>query len=297
MRSTHCVEEVRSILGRKTKVGHGGTLDSTASGVLVLLIGGATRLSSFVIDMPKCYETTVLFGSETSTDDASGEVTRTGDASEVTEAAVTSALSFFLGWQMQSPPAVSAVHIGGERAHVLARSGADVRLEAKPVFFERVERISPLGTDGTVRFRIRCRKGTYIRSFARDLGRRLGCPAHVIKLERVSSGPFAVGSCRGAEELFSMGRDELTSQVLPLSMVYSVLTHYSLTDEGAALIVNGRSVPSRCLVRENFGSCLSSYGHVMATAPGIFSICSLAKDGGGFRAAPSVNIFEMDKQN
>ncbi len=121
MRSTKCVELVRNKLGRKTKVGHGGTLDSTASGLLIILVGAATRLSNFIMEMPKLYETVACLGAETSTDDASGEIISSNGRGTVSEKDIDLALSSFMGWRMQAPPDVSAVHVDGRRAHELAR--------------------------------------------------------------------------------------------------------------------------------------------------------------------------------
>ena len=126
LRSTDCVQKIRSILGRSLKVGHGGTLDSTASGLLVILVGQATRLSNFVMELPKVYEAEVALGRGTTTDDASGETTERAPWGHVTDSALDSALCAFFGWRMQRPPAVSAVHVGGERAHAIARSGRSV---------------------------------------------------------------------------------------------------------------------------------------------------------------------------
>ena len=187
LRSTDCVQKLRHIFGRKTKIGHGGTLDSTASGLLLVLVGQATRLSNFVMDLPKRYEAEIEFGSATTTDDASGEVTERASWEHIDDAIIDGALCSFMGWRMQSPPAVSAVHIDGERAHTLARSGRAVVPDPKPVCFLNITRLSTIDEKGLVRFRIDCRKGTYIRSFARDLGVRLGTFAHVKSLKRVSS--------------------------------------------------------------------------------------------------------------
>ena len=119
LRSTDCVQKIRRALWRGAKIGHGGTLDSTASGMLIVLIGQATRLSNFIMSMPKTYETVVTFGTRTSTDDASGDVVESAPFGHITDEMIDSALCGFMGWRMQSPPAVSAVHIGGERAHRL----------------------------------------------------------------------------------------------------------------------------------------------------------------------------------
>ena len=144
MRSTGCVERIKRILGRGVKVGHGGTLDSTACGVLVLLLGGATRLSSLVMQMPKTYRTVIKLGSETTTCDYSGETTIFGDAGGVTDEDVDDVLPSFLGWRIQIPPEVSAVHVGGRRAYEIFHSGGSPDIKPRPVFIESVRRVGNL---------------------------------------------------------------------------------------------------------------------------------------------------------
>ena len=216
LRSTDCVQKIRRALWRGAKIGHGGTLDSTASGVLIVLIGQATRLSNFIMSMPKTYETVVTFGTRTSTDDASGEAVESAPFGHITDEMIDSALCGFMGWRMQSPPAVSAVHIGGERAHVLARGGREVTPEPKPVCFSKITRMSGIDGEGRVSFRVDCRKGTYIRSFARDLGARLGSAAHVSALARTACGPFRMEAAKGAEELFAMTAEEFAREATPV---------------------------------------------------------------------------------
>ena len=290
LRSTHCVEVVKHILGKKIRVGHGGTLDSTASGLLIVLLGSATRLSDFVMDMPKCYETVVQFGSETTTDDAEGEVISQRDFSSVTEAAVDSALCGFLGWRMQRPPRVSAVHIDGERAHKLARRGEDVELAAKPVYFASLERLGALGTDGRAAFRIRCRKGTYIRSFARDLGCVLGCGAHVQELKRISAGPFNIADCRTSEEIEKMDAEALAASVLPPAAAFGACTLYQADAAISKRLMNGLGTSISQLRRRNFGKYTSSSDGAAVRADGFLSLCRARVSGGTLELAPSVNI-------
>ena len=290
MRSTHCVELARRIIGKKIKVGHGGTLDSTASGLLVLLVGGATRLSNFIMGMPKCYETIIQLGGETTTDDASGERLSCGEWRHVTEDDLDSLLTCFMGWRMQTPPKISAVHVDGERAHRLTRDGQEVELAEKPVYFADVKRISGISDEGQVAFRVNCHKGTYIRSFARDLGRKLGCGAHVHVLNRLSSGPFTIENCRTANELFNMERDDLLKEILPVSFVCGASNCYLSDTEGSKRLANGLSVPLKDLERMNFGKYTSAFENVLVSSEDIFSICELACSGGSFDLVPTVNI-------
>lgn len=292
MRSTRCVEIVRAKLGKKNKTGHGGTLDSTASGLLMILVGYATRLSDFVMDMPKCYEVEVQLGSETSTDDASGEVTSEGDFSRVDAAAVDSVIPSFLGWRMQKPPVVSAVHVDGERAHKLAREGRAPEIAAKPVYFASVERSGDVSPSGLVSFRIRCRKGTYIRSFARDVGSLLGCGAHVQSLRRVSVGPFLAEDCVSAQDLENMDAETLSRHVLPISSLLGTCATYEADEVSSKRLVNGLGVRLSDLRRRNFGEYSSTSGLTAVTGQGIFSLCSASRAGGTLELAPSVNIID-----
>ena len=289
LRSTHCVEIVRGKLGRKTRVGHGGTLDSTASGLLVVLIGGATRLSNFVMEMPKCYDTVVCFGSETTTDDASGDVISEKDSSFLTEELIDSALTSFMGWRMQRPPRVSAVHVDGTRAHKLARGGGEVEIAAKPVCFTSVERTSPL-TDGRAAFRVRCHKGTYIRSFARDLGALLGCGAHVSELRRVSVGPFEADKCRASGEIEAMDPTSLAAEILPLESLLPARASYEADGENKTRLLNGLSARLCDFRRSSFGQCVSNYDSAAVFARGLFSVCELSLYRNTLALKPSVNI-------
>lgn len=192
MRSTQCVAVLRRALGGE-KVGHSGTLDSTASGLLVLLVGQAARFSEFVMSLPKVYRVVIQFGAETDTCDYAGEVVSSGDYARADIEAVNDALFMFSGWRLQSPPPVSAVKIEGVPAWKLARSGKNPVMKSRPVFFRRIDVVSPFSVDdGTMTLDVFCGRGTYIRSLARDLGKIAGCGAHVKSLERVSVGTFNV---------------------------------------------------------------------------------------------------------
>ena len=296
MRSTKCVELVRNKLGRKTKVGHGGTLDSTASGLLIILVGAATRLSSFVMDMPKCYETTASLGVETSTDDASGEVIRRDEWRQIKEKDIDLVLASFMGWRMQAPPDVSAVHIDGRRAHELAREGHEVNTEKKPVFFCSIVRTGEISEEGRVSFRISCRKGTYIRSFVRDLGRMLGCGAHVCELKRVSCGPFKVDGAIDAASLEERAREEITDNLLRVESLSPAAATYLCGEEEADRLINGLNVPLQKLKRENFARWSTTAGEVIVRSGKIFSICRFRDNCRSYDLLPAVNIIS-DRSN
>lgn len=290
MRSTKCVELVRNKLGRKTKVGHGGTLDSTASGLLIVLIGLATRLSNFVMDMPKCYEVTAYLGIETSTDDASGDVTRSCECRNINERDVDLALTSFLGWRMQAPPDVSAVHVDGKRAHELARGGHEVLIEKKPVFFASVERTSEISEEGRVSFRINCGKGTYVRSFVRDLGRLLGCGAHVCELKRLSCGPLELDRSVDAGLLDEINKEALVEKLMPPESLCAASASYLCCEEGTKRLINGLNISLHDLKRENFARYSSRTGNVIVRSEKIFSICQFKDPSKPYDLYPEVNI-------
>ena len=296
MRSTKCVELVRNKLGRKTKVGHGGTLDSTASGLLIILVGAATRLSNFIMEMPKLYETVACLGAETSTDDASGEIISSNGRGTVSEKDIDLALSSFMGWRMQAPPDVSAVHVDGRRAHELVREGHDVHIEKKPVFFCSSARTSDISDDGKVSLRINCRKGTYIRSFVRDMGQLLGCGAYVSELKRSSCGPFELDNALDASLLEHISKEDLLEKILPPESVCPAATSYICGVEDAERLINGLHVPLYRLKRENFAEYSSTSGNIIVRSEKIFSICKFKDQGNSYELLPAVNIFN-DRSN
>jgi tRNA pseudouridine55 synthase len=186
MTSTHAVAVAKRIFNAK-KVGHAGTLDPLASGILPLAFGEATKTVPFVMDGEKTYRFTVRWGIETSTDDAESEAVVVSDKRpSVSE--IEAILPQFMGEIMQTPPQFSALKIDGERAYDLARQGEVVKLEARPIEIHSLKLVSH-DTDSAV-FEAECGKGTYVRALARDFGRILGCYGHVIFLRRTRVGPF-----------------------------------------------------------------------------------------------------------
>src|SRR5438270_8383956 len=182
------VAKARGILGTK-KIGHSGTLDPDATGVLLLGVGRATRLLRYLNDLPKTYTGEVVLGLETSTLDASGTPTARWDMSSVTPDEVQEELPQFVGDIEQIPPMVSAVHVGGKRLHELAREGIEVEREPRKV---HVESFTAEPTDDPLVYRIEvtCSSGTYIRSLAADLGHALGGGAHLRNLRRTAIRPY-----------------------------------------------------------------------------------------------------------
>ncbi len=170
------------------KVGHAGTLDKFASGLMIVLVGKATRLNPVFSSMGKSYIAEVTFGRETDTLDPEGEVVRRSDPP--TEEAIRSVLPSFLGRQSQIPPVYSAIHVGGKRAYQEARSGREVEMAPRDITIDSIELLSYDGERAVISASVS--KGTYIRSLARDIGERAGSCAFVSRLRRTSIGPFTL---------------------------------------------------------------------------------------------------------
>jgi len=219
----------RRIFGQK-KVGHGGTLDPDATGVLVVALGRATRLLRFLAPLPKSYVAEVVLGSATSTLDDSGEVLATFDMSGLGLADVVVAAARFVGNIEQIPPMVSAVQVGGRRLHELARAGIEVERAARPVTIHRIE-VSPGSAPGVFRIEVDCSSGTYVRSLAADLGTALGGGAHLRRLRRTAVGPFTDGVA-----LDDMGPDH----VLPPAVAVGHLAAVPADEAMAEAVSYGR---------------------------------------------------------
>ena len=222
MTSHDVVAVARRALGTR-RIGHTGTLDPFATGLLILLIGRATRLAQFVDDEPKVYDATIVFGFETNTDDVMGETTRRADVPD--PVAVDRGIEALTGRVEQRPPDYSAKKRSGQRAYVAARAGTPLALDAVAVdvYAWRIRRRDASSLDVT----ITCGGGTYIRALARDLGRLAGSAAHLAALRRVRSGVFTVADARSVAEL----TDRDPPNLLPLR---SAIPHLSTKQLGAA---------------------------------------------------------------
>ena len=190
------VSMARKALGTK-KIGHAGTLDPAASGLLVLGVGPGTRLLTYMVGLDKTYVATMRLGYSTTTDDAEGERIdhARGDLSSCTDAAIEGAMEPFRGKISQVPSTYSAIKVDGHRSYDLARAGKDVDLAARSVTIRRLERGTTSRAEGwiDVELLIECSSGTYIRALARDIGLALGVGGHLVALRRTTVGPFAIG--------------------------------------------------------------------------------------------------------
>lgn len=193
------VGRARRALGQE-RIGHTGTLDPFATGLLLLLVGPATRLAEYFHRLDKAYRATIRLGEETDTLDRTGRTVGTSDEwRERTDADVRAALAEFRGEILQRPPAYSAKRVDGRRAHEMARAGEEVELEPEPVIVHELELIGWEPPEATVRTVVGT--GTYLRSLARDVGRELGVGAHLRELRRTRIGPFGVGEALPDSEL------------------------------------------------------------------------------------------------
>lgn len=200
--STQAVAAVRRAFNAQ-KAGHAGTLDPLATGILPIALGEATKTVPFAVDGEKAYRFRVLWGVETTTDDAEGSSVKTSDT-RPTRAEIEALLPRFIGNIMQTPPAFSAIKIAGERAYDLARSGEEVKLEARPVeiySLQIIDDAAPGDTMTATTFETECGRGTYVRAIARDLGRLLGCYGHVTDLRRTRVAGFTEERSVSLEEL------------------------------------------------------------------------------------------------
>ncbi|OLR94683.1 tRNA pseudouridine(55) synthase TruB [Actinokineospora bangkokensis] len=202
MTSHDVVARVRRIIGTK-KVGHAGTLDPMATGILVLGVERATKLLGHLALDRKVYLATIRLGSSTSTDDAEGEVTGGADPSGVTDEAIAAGVAALTGEIMQVPSSVSAVKIDGKRAYARVRAGEQVEIPARPVTVFRFDLLATTRGDGVVDLDVMvdCSSGTYVRALARDLGAALGVGGHLAALRRTRVGPFDLRMSRTLEQL------------------------------------------------------------------------------------------------
>lgn len=196
------------------RIGHAGTLDPMATGVLVMLVGKATKISQYLISQDKVYEGELTLGVTTNSQDAEGEVMETRPVPPLTEADVRVAMKGFLGDQYQQPPMFSAVKIGGVPLYKLARQGEEVEREPRFIRVTEFELLSFALPKLT--FRLACTKGTYVRTIAHDLGQKLGCGGHLSALRRTASGRFTIAQCVPLGEIEAMPLADLEKRLIPL---------------------------------------------------------------------------------
>jgi tRNA pseudouridine55 synthase len=225
------------------RVGHTGTLDPLATGLLILCLGVASRLSEYLIDKDKRYLARVRFGQSTNTYDAEGEITSSSDALPDRQH-VEAALAKFRGPIQQRPPAFSAVKQGGRKAYELARTGQVVQLEPRPVEIYALTLAEWQPPECVLD--VSCSSGTYIRALAHDLGQALGCGAHLTGLRRTTSGRFSVDGAVTLSDLqaaFAAGREAWRRYLRPVDEAVADWPEARLTVEQARLIQHGQPIP------------------------------------------------------
>ena len=240
MTSTHVVGEVKR-LTQAQKVGHGGTLDPLATGVLPIAMGEATKTVAYIMDARKAYDFTLRFGEARDTDDAAGAVTTTSD-SRPSDDEIRQALPQFIGLIQQVPPQYAAVKVQGERAYDIARRGETVELAAREIRIDELELVARPDPDHAA-FRMISGKGAYVRAIARDLGQALGCYAHVAALRRTEVGAFRVENGISLESLARIVEDDSLPQVLvPITTALAGIPAFAVTEPQALRLQAGQPI-------------------------------------------------------
>jgi tRNA pseudouridine55 synthase len=234
--STRALARAKRGLG-SMKGGHTGTLDPFATGLLPLVFGEATKFSRFLIDSRKSYEATMRLGEETVTGDTEAEVSRRGPVN-VDQARIDAVLAQFHGHQDQVPPMHSAVRIEGRRLYELAREGLEVERASRRIEIGALERIAFDGRDLTVR--VECSKGTYVRTLAQDVGKALGCGAHLVALRRTAVGGFALGEAVTFETLEAGDTAMAQRHLLPTESLVTGLPRLDANPEQSTRFMHGR---------------------------------------------------------
>jgi len=240
MTSFSVVALTRRICGQR-RVGHGGTLDPQASGVLPIFIGKATRAADYLLEHSKTYRAGIRLGITTDTFDAAGKIIQEADPSKVSPQAIRRALLYFSGEIAQTPPMFSALKHNGQPLYKLARQGVSVKLPGRPVNIYRIELLRlelP-----SVEIEIECSRGTYIRSLAHDLGQMLGCGAHLESLARTRYGPFNIEGAIPPKRLEPLFKENAWRDILqPVDVIMKHLPSISLSEEEEKIIRNGGEI-------------------------------------------------------
>jgi tRNA pseudouridine55 synthase len=240
MTSTAAVAAVRRIFDAN-KVGHAGTLDPLASGVLPIALGEATKTLPYVVDTEKSYQFTLKWGEATTTDDREGETTDQSNT-RPSKADITAGLVDFIGEIMQVPPAFSAIKVNGERAYDMARRGEPVKLQARRIWIKSFELLEMRDTDRAV-FSVISGKGAYMRSLARDLALRVGTVGHIAELRRTAVGRFVQEDAISLDALAVIGQNVAASRaLLPVETPLDDIPALALTEREAARLRNGQAV-------------------------------------------------------
>lgn len=236
------VAEIRRVYGQK-KVGHCGTLDPIAEGVLVLCLGRATRIVQYLMGSGKDYRARMVLGATTDTQDVTGQVMETRDASGVTLEQMMEAAQAFVGEIEQVPPMVSAIKHHGRRLYELARDGKSVERKPRPITVHSLDVLEFVtGSAAEAEIYVRCTSGTYIRTLCADIGERLGCGAYMKSLVRTRVGAFGIEESLQLSELAGASRDQLADYLTDMGEALSDMPSVALRDAEARAIVHGLAV-------------------------------------------------------
>ena len=245
MTSHDAVFKLRKILKEK-KIGHGGTLDPDVTGVLPIAVGKATRLIEYMQEEGKIYEGEITLGISTTTEDASGEVVEVTPVSpDLSQEMVDQAMAAFVGQVVQIPPMYSAVKVDGRKLYEYARAGQEVERPKRTIEINSFERTSPLVAEGDLvrfTFRVKCGKGTYVRTLSVDLGAKLGYASHMSKLERTGSAGLALDDALTLAEISDLVEKEDFSFLRPLELGIGDLPTVELTSEQVTEVSFGRRI-------------------------------------------------------
>ena len=245
MTSHDAVFKLRKILKEK-KIGHGGTLDPDVTGVLPIAVGKATRLIEYMQEEGKIYEGEITLGISTTTEDASGEVVEVTPVSpDLSQEMVDQAMAAFVGQVVQIPPMYSAVKVDGRKLYEYARAGQEVERPKRTIEISSFERTSPLVAEGDLvrfTFRVKCGKGTYVRTLSVDLGAKLGYASHMSKLERTGSAGLTLDDALTLAEISDLVEKEDFSFLRPLELGIGDLPTVELTSEQVTEVSFGRRI-------------------------------------------------------
>jgi len=278
--SNGCVGRIKRLTGA-AKVGHGGTLDPLASGVLPIALGEATKTQQFAMDHTKTYEFTIRWGISTASQDAEGEVTAESDV-RPTQADIEAALPQFIGEIEQVPPVYSAVKVDGERAYKLARRDEDVTLQPRTVRIDELRLLDCPDSDHA-NLEMVCGKGTYVRALVRDLALHLGAEGHIRRLRRTAVGPFLIEKAFSLERFDGDGDSDaallLSEFLLPVETVLDDIPALALTEQEARRLRQGQGVPVLPVAQRSPLRDISQGDLVQAKADG--TLVALARIMGG----------------
>jgi tRNA pseudouridine55 synthase len=264
MTSHDVVAKIRKHLHQK-RVGHTGTLDPLASGVLPICVGQATRVAQYLSESGKAYQAEIIFGAATDTYDAEGSITSTASTTHLTMTLIEETLEQFRGPQMQLPPRYSAIKILGQPAYKRARAGEEITLEPRPIIIYSLEILDWIPPRLTLT--VECSKGTYIRSLAHDLGTMLGCYAYLGALIRTRSGPFTLSESITLEQLSNAVETNSVQQLhFPIDKALEQFPAITLDAETVERVRHGNTFTTTTANNSGLARAYDSNGNFLAIA-------------------------------